>query len=194
MMTLASISIKGRRHVQVRCQKCGRIRQVRPSRLVGSVCRYCASGRPPSEQCRICGCQLSLINRSRLSACCVDCGNKQATKSSREWRSRNKKSVIEASRRWQKKNPEKVKEYSRRRKLRQYGMSKSDFDVLFVSQNGLCAICSKELTRPHIDHDHISGLVRGILCSSCNLMLGHAEDSTEVLMSAAKYLEASKCQ
>jgi hypothetical protein len=63
-------------------------------------------------------------------------------------------------------------------------------------QSGLCAICATELTLPHIDHDHAccpgssscGRCVRGLLCASCNHMLGKAYDKPEVLEAAARYL------
>ncbi len=73
-----------------------------------------------------------------------------------------------------------------------YGISYEDYMKMFRSQNGACAICNnpKLLTkrRMHIDHDHTTGKVRGLLCHNCNLVLGHAKDSAKILMSAVVYL------
>lgn len=53
-----------------------------------------------------------------------------------------------------------------------YGISKNDFDVMMISQNGSCAICLKHFKSDkagvHVDHDHNTGKVRGLLCPRCN--------------------------
>jgi len=55
-----------------------------------------------------------------------------------------------------------------------------------------CRICGDALAETrrdrHIDHDHATGKVRGILCPSCNLMLGFARDNPSILIAAAGYL------
>lgn len=64
-------------------------------------------------------------------------------------------------------------------------------DDLLASQDGLCAICLKTSTtkrRWHIDHDHGTGRIRGILCHHCNLLLGQAKDSIQTLQRAVEYL------
>lgn len=65
---------------------------------------------------------------------------------------------------------------------------------LFDAQNGKCAICERELAGPmerkvHVDHDHATGKVRGLLCHHCNVALGNFQDSTHVLRRALAYLE-----
>lgn len=71
-----------------------------------------------------------------------------------------------------------------------YGLDKERFEALFSSQNELCAICSKPLADklPHIDHDHSTGEVRGILCFSCNSGLGQFQDNPDLLQNAIDYL------
>jgi hypothetical protein len=65
---------------------------------------------------------------------------------------------------------------------------------MLKDQNGGCAICYKpEGSRMFdVDHDHKTGEVRGLLCTSCNRVLGHAKDSVERLLAAARYLESSR--
>lgn len=78
---------------------------------------------------------------------------------------------------------------------KKYRMRPADVTALYESQGGACAICRVDLPPPgqglqtHIDHDHASGKVRGILCSHCNLMLGHAQDDPERLLNALAYLK-----
>jgi Recombination endonuclease VII len=70
-----------------------------------------------------------------------------------------------------------------------YGISREQFDQMIVAQGGLCQICEVELTRPHVDHDHFTGKIRGILCRYCNQALGFFRDSPQILRKAADYLE-----
>lgn len=72
-----------------------------------------------------------------------------------------------------------------------YGLTEAEVDALIAAQNGLCAVCEVEpSTRLNVDHDHVTKVVRGLLCRSCNLMLGFAGDCAERLRKAADYLEA----
>ena len=71
-------------------------------------------------------------------------------------------------------------------KLR-YGISAAEVQSLIEKQGGTCAICR---TKPavHVDHDHATGRVRGILCFACNRGLGKVGDSVEVLRAMIAYL------
>jgi hypothetical protein len=54
-----------------------------------------------------------------------------------------------------------------------YGLTPERFDEMVVDQEGRCAICRREFPQtPHVDHDHETGKVRGLLCRRCNIMLG----------------------
>lgn len=72
-------------------------------------------------------------------------------------------------------------EYERDRKLRRrYGLGLRDRDALLAGQGGGCAICGKQdgegrRHRLHVDHDHATGRVRGLLCYHCNAGLGFWE-------------------
>jgi hypothetical protein len=76
-------------------------------------------------------------------------------------------------------------------RTRVYGVDSTLYDRLFEMQKGLCAICSKVDGRGRslsVDHCHKTGLVRGLLCSKCNLTLGTFEDDSSRFQSAADYL------
>ena len=83
---------------------------------------------------------------------------------------------------------------------RKYGLSYIQYTTMLVAQSGLCGICGHpetavqygKLRRLSIDHDHITDEVRGLLCRSCNLLLGAAGDDEEVLKSAIKYLRSHR--
>lgn len=88
-------------------------------------------------------------------------------------------------------------EKERKRWLRvNYGLSTEDFESLLVAQDFSCAICAtafdpgvRDLT-PCVDHSHATGQVRGLLCHTCNLGLGHFRDDPKRLQAARGYLAA----
>ena len=68
------------------------------------------------------------------------------------------------------------------------------WDEMFADQGGVCAICGTaewggRYDRPHTDHDHATGIFRGILCDFCNRGLGMFRDDPARLRAAAAYLE-----
>lgn len=73
-----------------------------------------------------------------------------------------------------------------------YGITLQQYTTLLEKQGGLCAICGKEdLIRLCVDHDHKTGIVRGLLCGNCNQGLGKFKDSLELLIQAIDYLEGN---
>ena len=79
---------------------------------------------------------------------------------------------------------------ARRYHLRdRYGIEPADFDRLVEQQGGVCPVCE---ARPavHVDHDHVTKQVGGILCEMCNGFLGAFRDDPRLLGAAAQYLEA----
>ena len=94
-------------------------------------------------------------------------------------------------------NDWKIKNEHRRRELylqRTYGISENEYNAMILSQNNSCIICGKEFSSiwgadaPVVDHCHITGKVRGILCNECNRGLGYFHDNKEALMNAINYL------
>ena len=89
---------------------------------------------------------------------------------------------------WQRSNRSKVKVYAKRHRLkRKYGLTIEEFEKMQKAQNGRCKICTDEVDLV-IDHDHVTGVVRGLLCHPCNHGLGHFRDSPAALRAAVKYL------
>lgn len=71
-----------------------------------------------------------------------------------------------------------------------YGIDATRVSAMLDEQSNSCAICEEEFTQtPRVDHDHITGIVRGLLCHHCNTGLGQFKDNVESLKSAIKYLE-----
>ena len=84
----------------------------------------------------------------------------------------------------------KNREISQRKK---YGLEPGDYEKILESQGGVCAIKSCDSsTQLRIDHDHITGVVRGILCHVHNVGLGYFGDSIEGLEEAVAYLSGEK--
>ena len=77
-----------------------------------------------------------------------------------------------------------------------FGISREDYEKMLANQNNRCAIC--ETVRPSrqariknfaVDHDHETGKIRALLCSTCNTGIGHLKHSPDLLRKAANYLE-----
>lgn len=88
-----------------------------------------------------------------------------------------------------KKDPRKFLDYAFTKK---YGITPKQQQEIIASQNGKCAICQTILEsgkKVHQDHCHETNVLRGVLCSNCNLGLGHFKDSTDILKSALAYKE-----
>ena len=100
---------------------------------------------------------------------------------------RNKERQLERQRLRRKNNPEPDKRYMLKAR---YGLTIDDVEQLVKNQQYLCAICESSLVDgiKHIDHDHKTKQVRGILCHKCNLGLGLFKDSAELLIKASNYL------
>lgn len=86
-------------------------------------------------------------------------------------------------------NKDKVRDYDYQRT---YGITLAEYDAMLARQGGRCSIC--QTTNPggrgrfHVDHSHCTNVVRGLLCSDCNLGLGKFRDSVALLAAAGRYL------
>lgn len=77
-----------------------------------------------------------------------------------------------------------------------YGITLTDYELMFAEQDGTCALCSGPPSGPgaqngwfHVDHDAKTGKVRGLLCGNCNTALGLLKDNPDVLRAGADYLD-----
>jgi hypothetical protein len=83
--------------------------------------------------------------------------------------------------------------YPERRKARKikylYGLTMARFTGLLATQGAKCAICEMDISRrPYIDHEHSTGIVRGMLCALCNYALGGFRDNPHLMRRAADYV------
>lgn len=90
-------------------------------------------------------------------------------------------------REFRKENPRRCKDWDYRAA---YDLSLSEVEALAASQDFKCLICG-EVKKLVVDHCHVSGEIRGLLCNECNMGLGRFDDSVERLQAAVKYLRAS---
>ena len=89
--------------------------------------------------------------------------------------------------------PEELAMRARRVDLwRYYALTPEAYDALLAAQGGRCAVCRSTDPggRPRfgVDHDHVSGRIRGLLCSKCNIALGLVSDKVETLQALIEYL------
>lgn len=108
--------------------------------------------------------------------------HKERYKNDPVFRDAHKKRVSD----WIKANPTKSHQYLMKSR---YGITPAEYQQMIVSQDGKCAICGNHFIRtPQIDHDHITGKVRALLCYKCNSLLGYAYDDVDILQNAIDYL------
>lgn len=116
-------------------------------------------------------------------AYCIDCG-----------KAYHKKRRID--------NPEKERFFARRRYrlnrdgererqlVRKYGITFADYERMLKQQKGKCSICKRKQAKTYdVDHCHVTKKVRGLLCATCNRMLGLGRDSIQIFMAAVAYLQ-----
>jgi hypothetical protein len=113
-----------------------------------------------------------------ISAWCKPC--------KKSWRSEHRK-----------KYPEKAKARDRSSDLQKnYGISIKEYDEMLRIQDGRCGCCgihqSRFVRRLHVDHDHATGKIRGLLCTQCNPGIGYFQHSIERLKLGVAYLEKFK--
>lgn len=117
------------------------------------------------------------------------------------WRLKHKQYATE----WYQRNRAKRKVAVRAWHLKdKYGLSVEEFAARVEAQGGACAVCTDQFTVLaalfsgrtvwHVDHDHETGAVRGVLCFRCNAGLGSFKDDPERLSRAASYLLEYKAE
>lgn len=154
-------------------------------------CRVCGESKPLSEFSKNTGARDGHRNE------CKPC----IAAASRRYYAENRDRVGEAVREYRVRHPEEIRnrkrawltpERSRRYWLRhRYGITEAEYAAMAQRQGGRCAIC-RELPADeqvlHVDHNHKTGALRGLLCGHCNRLLGQAKENPETLLTAAAYL------
>jgi hypothetical protein len=94
-------------------------------------------------------------------------------------------------------NPVAVRAENNRSNLRRYGLTPEMFETKLAAQAGVCVICGnppkpdgiRAASRLHVDHDHVTGVVRDLICNNCNRGLGYFRDDPALMRVAAEYIE-----
>jgi hypothetical protein len=140
-----------------------------------------------TKRCTKCGVDKPLTaygkqkgGRYGLHPRCKAC--RQAAERARYW---SKREEILAK---QKTNPRKRDNQRRYERRVRYGVTPELYDALLAAQEGRCAVCGERAKPLCLDHDHETGVVRGMLCSPCNVGLGHLRDDPRRLLAAVRYL------
>ena len=78
-------------------------------------------------------------------------------------------------------------------RIKKYGVDQEMYDLLLVAQKHRCLVCKAHVDDLEkalcVDHNHETGLIRGLLCSNCNVGLGNFRDNPDFLRRAADYIE-----
>ncbi len=80
---------------------------------------------------------------------------------------------------------------TRRQIVKRYGLTVEAYKTLELGQKGTCAICHQINSNGRalaVDHNHDTGIIRGLLCTTCNLAIGYLNDDPKLLQSALEYL------
>jgi hypothetical protein len=121
----------------------------------------------------------------------------------KEWHRKNRARATATHAAYVAKNKDRVRSGRVSRDLRvMYGITIDDYNKIFVDQGGCCAICKRpesvtdyrtgNIKRLSVDHDHETGIVRGLLCHACNVCLGFVEESTDIIDRVRLYLMKHK--
>lgn len=134
---------------------------------------------------------------------CIDCPSVPSPERQKIYRKqyvkRNKDKVKAYMNNWNKENRKINPEYYANSMLKYlYGITGLQRQEMEVKQNGVCAICKKpesvlnrrnEVRALSVDHSHVSGKVRGLLCTRCNQAIGLFKEDPETFLQAYKYLQ-----
>lgn len=107
----------------------------------------------------------------------------------RQWRLSHRELVLKHRKTYREQNKVHIRKWCLKTK---YGITPERYDEMLVEQNGRCAICfvpqADYPKKFHVDHDHGTKQVRGLLCSKCNNAIGLLKEDVEILNRAREYL------
>jgi hypothetical protein len=123
--------------------------------------------------------------------------NKDAIRNKKvKYHSEHSDEICRKSKEWYENNKDKASATARSYRLKnKYGLSKEDYFLLGEKQDWKCAICgskesrNKNSTNLSVDHSHITGKVRGLLCHPCNAGIGYLQEDIKIMKNSIKYLE-----
>jgi len=135
-------------------------------------------------------CQLA-ANKARISRGSARTAHLQYQ---RDYNAKHREQRRAAQKQWYAKNGRRA---SLKRRMAKLGGTLELWDSMFKAQDGRCAICNKEETAMlrgqvkclSVDHDHVTGKIRSLLCTRCNNGLGSFLDDPQLLLAAITYLE-----
>jgi len=178
---------------------CGKLKDIRATQ-----CLDCKNQPPTEKKCNGCDKILPIENfkprnkRNKLSyrSRCIPC----EANYSKDYRNRHRDKVRERKRNYSKKmNPFKKRLKSLKIFSNKFGYNLDDVVDLFLKHNGKCDICGKTAEESKhrniflsIDHNHVTGKIRGFLCSGCNGAIGMFEENPQLLNKAINYLQHHK--
>lgn len=141
------------------------------------ICRHCRRSLEVTRFSR------NGLTRDHLASWCRDCN----TEYQRKKRGNRKRILLTPQ--------ERVVKAREAQRLKNYGVSRYDFTEMMARQKCRCAICRTSLVPDskdvHVDHDHQTKKVRGLLCQRCNLAIGLFRDSPKIMNAAIRYLRKS---
>ena len=171
---------------------------------------------PTAKTCVNCGAEFLTV-RNQQKCCSQRCAVAWWDKThpearaalSKKWRQANPEKVREAKRNWYRGRPttQKAKEAHQVRYIatirndrlvRTYGITRDEYELLWIEQNGVCAICRQPETKKSrngttwqlsVDHDRDTGTVRSLLCANCNLAIGNMRHDPALLRAGAEYVQ-----
>jgi hypothetical protein len=158
-------------------------------------CKKCGAVRPFDDF------YLAAGNRDGRRGECKEC----SLALRKRWYQNNRERSMAYVRAWQQANPERVKAWRRKNRERRlekmreihlrskFGLTPDEYDRILQAQGGVCALCESSPTQGislHVDHDHGTGEIRGLLCMRCNNALGLFREDPDVLKRAARYVTA----
>ena len=158
------------------------------------ICTKCGQGKPLSEFYRV-------QKGRKITARCKACHNVQslawhranperarANRQRYATKPENRAKRYADHKKWKLAHPEQMKAWLRKSHLKAYGLTPEQYQQLYDTQQGRCGICRTWKATLHVDHNHNSERVRGLLCGPCNRGLGLFYDSILTLQLAVEYL------
>lgn len=154
------------------------------------------------KNCRYCkkdlSCELFAKNKSTkdgLSYYCKKCCVKKTTESRNREKTIN---LITGKTNYTRKHteyPVNSKEYIKNLTLKKkYNITLKMYNQMLIDQNNKCKICNRHANdlpkNLDVDHDHITGKVRGLLCGKCNMGIGYFQDNIEIINNALLYIKS----